>query len=60
MFRLTLLLHAISSTVIMGVGIIAALVMGFVSATAIILSIFAGLVLGWPVARLIAKELYEK
>ena len=60
MFRLTLLLHAISSTVIMGAGIVAALVMGFVSATAIILSILAGLVLGWPVARLIAKELYEE
>ncbi|SDL06960.1 hypothetical protein [Aliiruegeria lutimaris] len=60
MFRLTLLLHAITSTVIMGVGIVAALVMGFVSATAIILSILAGLFLGWPVARLIAKELYEE
>lgn len=60
MFRLTLLLHAITSTVIMGIGIIAALVMGYVSATAIIAAIVAGFVLGWPVARLIAKELHEE
>ncbi len=60
MFRLTLLLHAIASTVIMGVGIILALALGYVSARAIVIAILAGLVLGWPVARLIAKELYEE
>ena len=60
MFRLTLLLHAIAATVISGVGIVAALVLGFVSAGAIIAALTGGFVLGWPVARLIAKELHEK
>ncbi len=44
----------------MGVGITAALVLGHVSAKAIILAIIAGLLLGWPVARLIAKKLDEE
>ena len=60
MLRLTLLLHAIASTVLMGIGIVAALTMGFVSAKAIIIAIVAGLVLGYPAARLIAKELHEE
>ncbi|MDV7141981.1 hypothetical protein R3X27_04715 [Tropicimonas sp. TH_r6] len=60
MFRLTLLLHAIASTVIMGIGIVAALTLGFVSAKAIVIAIIAGLVLGWPIARLIAKELLKE
>lgn len=59
MLRLTLLLHTLTSTVIMGVGIVAALVMGFVSATAIVAAILVGLVLGLPVAWLIAKKLHE-
>lgn len=55
-----LLFHAIASTVIMGVGIVAALVMGFVSGMAIVVCIVAGLVLGFPVAWLIAKKLDEE
>ncbi|RYH10555.1 CTP synthetase [Tropicimonas sp. IMCC6043] len=60
MFRLTLLLHAIVSTVLMGTGITAALVLGYVSGIAIGAAILGGLVFGWPIARLIAKELYEE
>ncbi len=59
MLRLTLLIHTLASTVIMGVGIVAVLVMGYVSGTAIIAAIIAGLVLGVPVAWLIAKKLHE-
>ncbi|WP_143089850.1 hypothetical protein [Tropicimonas isoalkanivorans] len=59
MLRLTLLIHALASTVIMGVGIVAVLVMGFVSAKAIIAAIVIGLILGVPVAWLIAQKLHE-
>lgn len=59
MFRLTLLIHALASTVLMGVGIVAVLVLGYVSAKAIVTAILAGLVLGFPIARQIAKKLYE-
>ncbi|WP_068109766.1 hypothetical protein [Tropicimonas marinistellae] len=59
MLRLTLLIHALASTVLMGVGIVAALVLGFVSATAIVAAIVGGLLLGIPAAWLIAKKLHE-
>ncbi|MFD0978944.1 hypothetical protein [Tropicimonas aquimaris] len=59
MLRLTLLLHAITSTVIMGTGIVAVLVMGFVSGVAILACVLAGIVLGFPLAWLIAKKLRE-
>ncbi len=57
---LTLILHAIISTVLMGVGMVTLLTLGYVSAPALIAAILAGLVLGWPVARLIAKKLHEE
>ncbi|PRY23672.1 hypothetical protein CLV78_104163 [Aliiruegeria haliotis] len=60
MTRLALIVHALASTVIMGIGIVVVLVAGWVSAAAIIGAIVAGLVLGIPVAWLIAKELYER
>lgn len=60
MFRLTLLLHSIVSTVLMGTGIVVALVLGYVSALAIVAAILGGIALGWPIARLIAKELYQE
>lgn len=60
MLRLTLLIHAIASTVIMGVGIVAVLVAGFVSGKAIVAAIISGFVLGLPVARLIAQKLDQR
>ena len=60
MSGLTLVLHAIVATVLAGVGIVAALTLGYVSAGPILSAILVGLVLGWPVARLIAKELHKE
>ncbi len=60
MLRLTFLLHGIAATVIAGTGIVVVLVLGFVSALAIGGAIAFGLVLGLPVARLIAQKLSEE
>ncbi|MFV0359272.1 hypothetical protein [Tropicimonas sp.] len=60
MLRLTLLLHALVSTVLMGVGIVAVLVLGYISAQAIAGAIAAGFIVGFPVARHIAKKLCER
>lgn len=60
MLRLVSLIYSLTSTVIMGVGIVAVLVAGYVSAAAIIGAIAAGLILGLPVAWLVAKKLYEE
>lgn len=60
MLRLVSLIYSLTSTVIMGIGIIAVLVAGYVSATAIIGAIVAGLILGLPLAWLVAKKLYEE
>ena len=59
MFRLTSLIYSLTSTVIIGVGIIIVLVAGYSTATAIVAAIAAGFALGLPVAWLIAKKLYE-
>ncbi|WP_116130959.1 hypothetical protein [Tropicimonas sp. IMCC34043] len=59
MLRLVTLIYSLTSTVIMGVGIVTVLVMGLVTAQAIVAAIVAGLILGLPVAWLIAKKLYE-
>jgi hypothetical protein len=59
MLRLTILIHALASTVLTGIGIVAVLVMGFVTAKAIIAAIVLGLILGIPVAWLIAQKLHE-
>jgi hypothetical protein len=59
MFRLASIIYTLASTTIMGVLIIAALTMGFVSSTAILAAVAAGLVLGLPVAWIVAKKLSE-
>jgi hypothetical protein len=59
MLRLTSLIYSLTSTVFMGVGIVAVLVAGYGTAHAIIAAIAAGFVLGLPAAWLIAKKLYE-
>ena len=60
MIRLTLLLHALVATVLAGVGLIAVLVSGYVTGAAIIGAILTGFLLGFPVAWLIAKKLYQQ
>ena len=57
---LTLVLHAIVASVLAGAGIVIVLTTGYVSAGPIIGAILAGLVFGWPIARLIAKELHKE
>lgn len=58
MTRLALILHLLIGTTLSGVGVLAALVMGHVSVSAILIAAALGFVLAVPVSWQVAKRLY--
>lgn len=60
MARLTMILFSIISTAMMGSFIIAALTMGYVTLTWILIAAAAGFVLAGPVSWLIAREILDQ
>ncbi|MQQ07909.1 CTP synthetase [Epibacterium sp. SM1979] len=59
MLRLALILHVFIGATLCGVGVIAALVMGYTSAAAILVGAGLGFVAALPVSWAVAKSLYN-
>ncbi|MCX7567301.1 hypothetical protein OS189_13190 [Sulfitobacter sp. F26169L] len=57
MLRLAAILYSIIATSLAGTGVIAVLVMGYVSVPAILVAAGVGAVLGLPVSYLIARKI---
>lgn len=57
MFRLAIILHIFIGSTLAGSAIVAALVAGFDSATALIVAALLGFIVAIPVAAIIAKKL---
>lgn len=57
MFRLTLILHAIISTILASVGVVFALVSGVSGLWPLLGSAFAGWLIAWPAAVIVARRM---
>jgi hypothetical protein len=60
MLRLTMMLYSLIGTTLAGIGMVAALTMGIVTAQALIVSAVVGFVLALPVSWLVARAILQR